>query len=108
MAAAEAGASLTSKARISALCPRASRVSRRDFTAASSRPLSTTCAPAPANACAMAQPSPRDDPVTSATCPVRSNRAAGEYGDATPSAIVDPRVDVDIEDVHDEVDEDVE
>src|SRR6478736_8431897 len=108
MAAAEAVASLTSKREISAPWPRASRMSSRLFRAASSRPFRTTCAPAPASACAMAQPSPRDDPVTSATCPVRSKRAAGLYGEAARSAIVDPRVDVDVEDVHDQVDEDVE
>ena len=37
------------------------------------RPLSTTCAPAPDSACAIAQPRPRDEPVTSATFPASEN-----------------------------------
>src|SRR5262245_23991482 len=71
MAASPALASQTSKAANSALVILAAAL-RKVF---GSRPLSTTRAPCSASASAMAKPSPRDAPVTSATRPLSEKRS---------------------------------
>ncbi len=64
-----AAASATSKGRMRATVPASRSVAARDSSVAGSRPLRTSSAPAPASAWAIAQPRPREAPVTSAIFP---------------------------------------
>ena len=71
-----AASSVTSNAAAEAARPRSRSRFTRSSSVCASRPFSTTWAPASAIASAMAQPSPREDPVTSATRPARSKSFA--------------------------------
>src|SRR5258708_6626593 len=70
-----ASSSVTSKAEPSAACPAARMSATAVSTRAGSTPLTSTRAPALAGPSAMARPSPREEPVTRAVRPERSNRA---------------------------------
>src|SRR3954452_16132217 len=65
--------SVTSKAAASPFSPLALSSLTRSFNTERSRALRITCAPAVARDCAIAQPRPRDAPLTRATLPVRLN-----------------------------------
>src|SRR5207247_443162 len=67
--------SVTSKAAPSAACPAARMSATVVSTRAASTPLMIRRAPAFANPSAMARPSPREEPVTRAVRPERSNNA---------------------------------
>src|ERR1700730_6467692 len=67
--------SVTSKAEPSAACPAARKSATAASTRAGSTPLTISRAPAFANPSAMARPSPREEPVTRAVRPERSNNA---------------------------------
>src|SRR6516225_5838655 len=65
--------SVTSKAAISALSPRLRRALAAVSRVSGLRPLTTTVLPASANHSAVAKPSPREAPVTSAMRPSSEN-----------------------------------
>src|SRR6266404_8661629 len=71
IAAPVAAPSATSKGRMPALAPPARSSAARASSVSGWRPLSSSSAPAAASAWAIAQPSPREAPVTSATLPAR-------------------------------------
>src|SRR5450756_1263931 len=96
--------SVTSKAAPSAACPAARNSATAASTRAGSTPLMIKRAPAFASPSAMARPSPREDPVTSAVRPERSNNdcdiekpsnVAAAHGQV--GALVDLRQQVDTE-----------